>query len=70
MSFDHIYRFHDATLFGASENEVTLPVTNLIEMKKFLDNYKKEIAFKKKEGAIDESYTNPLTSLLYCLIIN
>ena len=44
MSFEHIYKYHDAVFFGASEKEVTLPGTYHIEMKKFLDNYKKEVA--------------------------
>ena len=48
MSYEHICKFHNAMLFGASEKGVTLPGTYLIEMKKFPDNYKKEVASKKR----------------------
>ena len=44
MCFEHIRQYHEAVLFGASERGVTLPSTYHIDMKKFLDNYKKEIA--------------------------
>ena len=44
MSYQHTCKFHDAILFGASEKVDTLPGTYLIEMKKFFDNYKKEVA--------------------------
>ena len=52
MSYEHIRKFHDAMLFGASEKGVNLSGTYLIEMKKFLDNYKKEVASKKKKGLL------------------
>ena len=52
MSFEHIYKYHDAMLFGAPEKGVTLPATYHIEMKKFLDNYKKEVASRKKKGLL------------------
>ena len=42
MSYEHIRKFHNTMLFGASEKGVTLTATNLIEMN--LDNYKKEVA--------------------------
>ena len=44
MSFEHICKYHDAVLFGASERGVNLSATYHIEIKKFLDNYKKEVA--------------------------
>ena len=69
MSYEHIRKFHNAMLFGASEKGVTLPHTYLIEMKKFLDNYKKQVA-KRKEGAVDESNTDHITFPLYCLVAN
>ena len=52
MSYEHIRKFHNAMLFGASEKGVNLSGTYLIEMKKFLDNYKKEVASKKKKGLL------------------
>ena len=42
MSFEHNCKYHNAMLFGASEKGVTFPGTYHIEIKKFLDNYKKE----------------------------
>ena len=50
MSYEHVRKFHNAMLFGASEKGVTFPPTNLIKVKKFLDNYKKEVASKKRKG--------------------
>ena len=44
MSFKHIYQYHDAVLFVASEKGVILLGTYHFEMKKVLDNYKKEVA--------------------------
>ena len=44
MSFEHIHKYHDAVLFGASERGATLPGTYHNEMKRFLDYYKKEVA--------------------------
>ena len=70
MSFEHICKFHDAMLFGASEKRVTLPAIYLIEIKKFLDNYKKEVASKKKEVLVDKNNTDPFTFPLYCLVAN
>ena len=70
MSYEHIRKFHNTMLFGASEKGVNLSGTYLIEMKKFLDNYKKEVASKNKEGAVDESNTDPFTFPLYCLVAN
>ena len=50
ITYEHICKFHDAMLFGASEKGVTLSGTYLMEMNKFLDNYKKEVASKKRWG--------------------
>ena len=44
IRFEHICKYHDAVLFGVSGRGVTLPGTYHIEMKKFLYNYKKEVA--------------------------
>ena len=70
MSFEYIRKFHDAMLFRASEKGVTLPVVYFIEMKKLVDNHKKEVASKKEEVAVDESNTDPFTFPLYCLVAN
>ena len=52
MSYEYIRKFHNTMLFGASEKGVTLLGTYPIEMEKFLDNYKKEVASKKKKGLL------------------
>ena len=64
MSFEHICKFHDALLFGASEEGVTLSVTYLIELKKFLIITRKRLHLKK-EGAVDESNMDPFSKLVY-----
>ena len=69
MSYEHICKFHDAMLFGAPEKGETLPGTYLSEMKKVLDNCKKE-ENPKKEGVVDESSTDPFTFTLYHLVAN
>ena len=52
MSFEHICKYYDVVLFGASERGVTLPGTYQIEMKNFVDDYKKEVAENKKKGLL------------------
>ena len=42
-SFEYIWKYHDAILFGASQANAILSSTYYIEMRKFLDNYKKEV---------------------------
>ena len=42
MSLRQISKFHDIIIFGSSEKVVALPITYHIEIKQFLDNYKKE----------------------------
>ena len=54
MGFDHIRKFHDALLFGASERKTSMSVLYNIEMKKYLLHYKKEVAANRKTGNVDE----------------
>ena len=58
-SFEHVRKYHDAMLFGASQDNAILSSTYCIEMRKFLDDYKKEVASAKKEGKTDESAAEP-----------
>ena len=70
ISFENFCKVYFSMIFGAPEQGVPLPITFLIHMKKFLDNYKKQVASKKKEEAVDESNPDPLTFPLYCLVVN
>ena len=48
----NMHKFHNSMLFGALQKGVIHPETYLIELKKFLDNYKKEVASKKNKGLL------------------
>lgn len=68
MSYDHIRKYHDALLFGAQERGTCMSNLYSIEMKKFLESYKKEVAAQKKLGKVEEfdsdAFTFPLVRTL------
>ena len=68
MSYDHIQKYHDAILFGSKQAKKMMPNLYYIEMKTFLNNYKKEVTSAKKEGKIDEQESNPFTFPLFTLL--
>ena len=55
-------------LFGASQANAILSSTYCIEMKKFLDNCKKEVVSAKKDDKTDESAAEPFAFLLHALL--
>ena len=61
MGFDHIRKFHDALLFGASERKSSMSPLYHVEMKKFLAQYKKEVAANRKTGNVDEYDSDPFS---------
>ena len=61
MGFDHIRKFHDALLFGASEKKTRMSDLYNIEMKKYLAQYKKEVAANRKTGKVDEYDSDPFS---------
>ena len=61
FSFDRTRKHHDATLFGASQRKVTLCNAHCVEMRKFLDDCKKEVTCGKKNGLTDENAAEPFT---------
>ena len=65
FSFEYIRKYHDAILFSTSQRKIISCNTYYIEMRKFLDNYKKEIAYGKKKGMTDKNATAPFTFPLY-----
>ena len=64
-SFEHIRKYHDAMLFGASQSRAILTNNYYVEVRKFLDDRKKEVASAKKEGKTDESAAEAFSFPLY-----
>ena len=65
FNFEHIRKYYDTILFGTSQRKVILYNAYYAQMRKFLDNYKKEVAYSKKKGMTDENAAEPFTFLLY-----
>ena len=64
MSYDHIRKYHDALLFGAQERGTCMSMKYNVEMKKYLQHYKKEVAANKKLGKVDEYDSDPFSFTL------
>lgn len=64
-SFDYVRKYHNAMFFGTSQQNVILCNSCCIEMRKFLDNYKKDIASVKKKDLTDENAAEPFTLPLH-----
>ena len=65
FSFEHVRKYHDNILFGTSQRNVISCDSYCVEMRKFLNNYKKEVAYGKKNDLIDENSTEPFTFPLH-----
>lgn len=52
-------KYHDDILFGASQINVILCNSYYVEMRKFLENHKKKVAYGKKNGCTDENAVEP-----------
>ena len=61
VSFETIRKYHDSILFGAEKRKVRLSDNYTIEMKSFLDNYKKEHNAAKKKGNVEENESDPFS---------
>ena len=49
MSFEHIRKLHHVLFFGAFERGVSLLSNYIMDIKRILDNYKQEVASKKRK---------------------
>ena len=47
FSFEHVRKCHDAILFGGIKRNAMLCNSYYVEMRKFIDNCKKEVAYGK-----------------------
>ena len=68
MSYDHIRKYHDALLFGAQERGTCMSMKYNVEMKKYLQHYKNEVAANKKLGKVDEYDSDPFSFTLVMFI--
>ena len=67
-SFETIRKYHDSILYGAEVKKMSLPENYHMEMKAFLDNYKKEYQGAKKAGKVEEIESDPFSFSLLRLI--
>ena len=68
MSFETIRKYHDSLLFGSGMQGEQLCREYFVDMKKYLDNYKKEVAQGKKDGMVEDFDADEMTYELYRLL--
>ena len=67
-SFSHLYKFHDAILFGANQAKVTLPEVYEIELQSYLESIKKEKIKAKNRGELEEKESNSISFEQYRIL--
>ena len=70
FSHVHVRKYHDAILWGAEQVGFCLSSSYQQDMKKFLDNYKKEFQSWKDKGLVSGSDADPFSfSLYHCVCV-
>ena len=64
-----IWNYHDSILFGAEKKKTRLPDKYTVEMKSFLDNYKKEHSDAKKKGNVEKNESDPFRHLFFASFV-
>ena len=64
-SYSHIRKFHDAILFGAREQGITLHNDYFTYMEKYLKSFKNESVAARRKGDVNELDSDPMPFPLY-----
>jgi hypothetical protein len=64
-SYSHIRKFHDAILFGAREQGITLHKDYFTYMEKYLKSFKNESVAARRKGDVNELDADPMPFPLY-----
>ena len=65
-----LHKYHDTVLWGSQQASQLLPRAYYKEIEKLLSSYRKENVVARKEGNLDKQEANPISYLLYKVILS